>query len=142
MFSGIDYFRRSIKEIVILAFWIVFFIALALYLKFYKNIDDLATLIIKFIGPLAILIYGAASSTMKNLQIVQRLKEKGEGQEEFNVKLTYLDKLRHELVAFIVALVILVVPYFFDTPYSLAYIFAAFFTFAAIWWLKIIYFRQ
>ncbi|MBU1165081.1 hypothetical protein KKA15_06015 [Patescibacteria group bacterium] len=137
-----DYILSSIKEFIILALWIVFFVFLAIYIKYYKNIDDLATLIIKFIAPLAIFIFGAAKATSRGMRTTRRLREKGEGKGEFSVTLTYIDKWRHDLTAYVTALVILVIPYFFDTEYSWAYVLAACFSFLAIWWLRMFYFKD
>jgi len=142
MFNTVDYIKKSIREFVALAFWILLFIFVAIFVKYYRNIEDLTTFIIKFAGPLAILVYGAARSSVKNIKIDRKLKNEGQAEGEFTVRLTYMDLLRHELTAFVVALVILITPYFFVTNYSWAYIFAAFFAFIAIWWLKMFYFKK
>jgi len=142
MFKLVEYIKYSIKEFIILALWVVFFFALATYLLYYKNIKDLTTFVIQFVGPLAILTYGAAHATQNNLNKKRRSQKQGEGEGEFTITLNFMDLLRHEVTAFVVALVILVVPYIFMPVYSWIYVFNAFFAFLAIWWLKMFYFRQ
>ncbi|RJR32140.1 hypothetical protein C4569_00285 [Candidatus Parcubacteria bacterium] len=130
---------KNLKEFIILGLWLGFFLFLAAYIKFYKDIDDLGILLAKYIAPLAVFILGGAKATSYNLR--QSKKSRQTGDNIFNVSLTYFDLLRHELAAFVCGLVILIMPYFFETEYTWYNVFAAFFSFGVIWWLKKYYFR-
>ena len=131
---------ENIKRVIRAFFWFILVVSFVLYIKYYDSWKGVLTIVRNF-APSLIFIFGAILIADKYYEIINRRRMQQEVEETITV--TYYDAMKNDLLAFLTAAAILLIPGLFSSRgIDFIDIIQAIIAFTAIYYVRVYYFNK
>lgn len=131
--------REELKKIIRGLIWLLMGAFFVVYIIYYQSFKELLGIIIN-IAPSIIFIVGTILIYDHYHDLIKSQRRAGEVEEV--IYITYYDAMKNDLLAFITATLILLVPTLFAKKLDLSDIIQAIIAFVAIYYIRVYYFRK